>query len=575
MLREIQLPIAARELRVASRKRSTFWVRLIAVITASLICSGCMVLSSSGLPGAPSFGATLLSTLSWLAFIGTCLSGVFLTSDCLSEEKREGTLGLLFLTDLRGFDVTSGKLMATSLQGFYAVLAILPVLSVTVLLGGVTGGEIARTSLALLNSLFCSLCCGLLVSSLYREGQRAMVTTFLVVLLVNLAGPLLDPLLRLGHLQGPRPAFALALTSPAIAFLQASGPRGGFWLPLFTSHLFAWGLFGLASVILPRSWQGKSSSSQSATSARMYSWKYGGSAFRAARRARLLDLNPVVWLVLRERWQALLIWILTVLFSGAVGCLFYLGQAMQAWMVGTYLATLLVYGLYIWCAARSARFFVESRRTGLLELMLSSPLDARRIVQGQWQALLRVFAAPLLLILVVAAVLTGLTHMNTYGAMPGMRSGAGWILFLAGTAGALSITVFNLIAITWFGMWMGLSSRNANMAALKTIAFVQVIPALVLGFLSGLITVLVMLPSIIRTSGATTGSMNVLGSATIVLVPALLAVSKDLFFIIWARRRLYRGFREVAARAHRVVLPVPPRVAAGSSVPPVPTSITA
>ena len=41
------------------------------------------------------------------------LSGVWFTADCLSEEKREGTLGLLFLTDLKGYDVVFGKLVAT------------------------------------------------------------------------------------------------------------------------------------------------------------------------------------------------------------------------------------------------------------------------------------------------------------------------------------------------------------------------------------------------------------------------------------------------------------------------------
>jgi hypothetical protein len=571
MLRQMQLPIASRELRVASRKRSTFWVRLIAVLTASIICSGFMVLSFIGVPGAPTFGSPLLRTLSWLAFLGTSLSGVFLTSDCLSEEKREGTLGLLFLTDLRGFDVTSGKLLATSLQGFYSVLAVLPVLSVTVLLGGVTGGEIARTSLALLNSLFCSLCCGLLVSSIHRDGQRAMVITLLLVLLLNIAGPILDPLLNLGHQQSS-PVFVAALTSPAIAFLQASDFRGSFWLPLITSHLVGWGLFGLASVILPRSWQARGSLSRSSSSARLYSWKYGGPVFRAARRSRLLDINPVVWLVLRERWQAGMIWLLAVLFAGAVGCLLYVSQGIESWMVGSYMATLLIYGLYIWSAARSARFFIESRRTGLLELMLSSPLDARRIVQGQWQALLRVFAAPLLLILVPGAALTGLSHMNTYGSMPGIQSGPGWILFLAGAAAALMITLCNLIAITWFGMWMGLSSRNANMAALKTIAFVQVIPALVLGFVSGLITVLVMLPSLMTASNPGRGSMNILSGVIIVFVPALLTVGKDLFFIILARRKLCRSLREVASRLPRTVASVPGMNAPALAARSVPTS---
>ena len=44
------------------------------------------------------------------------LSGVWFTADCLSEEKREGTLGLLFLTDLKGYDVVLGKLVATSAE---------------------------------------------------------------------------------------------------------------------------------------------------------------------------------------------------------------------------------------------------------------------------------------------------------------------------------------------------------------------------------------------------------------------------------------------------------------------------
>ena len=63
-----------------------------------------------------------------------CLfSGRISTADCLSEEKREGTLGLLFLTDLKGYDVVLGKLAATSVSAFYGLLAALPVLAVPVL----------------------------------------------------------------------------------------------------------------------------------------------------------------------------------------------------------------------------------------------------------------------------------------------------------------------------------------------------------------------------------------------------------------------------------------------------------
>src|SRR5947209_10079973 len=84
------------------------------------------------------------------------LSGVRSTADCLSEEKREGTLGLLFLTDLKGYDIVLGKLMATSLSGIYGVLAIVPVLAVPLLMGGITLGEFERMALVAFDALFFS-----------------------------------------------------------------------------------------------------------------------------------------------------------------------------------------------------------------------------------------------------------------------------------------------------------------------------------------------------------------------------------------------------------------------------------
>src|SRR5688572_27570601 len=96
------LPIVERELRVAARRRSTYWTRA-GVAAAALILFGGMVglssLQRSGL--ATQLGPILFGIFSWLSFIAVCAAGVFLTSDSLSEEKREGTLGLLFLTDLR------------------------------------------------------------------------------------------------------------------------------------------------------------------------------------------------------------------------------------------------------------------------------------------------------------------------------------------------------------------------------------------------------------------------------------------------------------------------------------------
>ena len=122
------LPIVERELRVAARKRSTFRVRVIAALVALLIGSAFLVLSRVGPLGSSttSLGSGLFGALTWLSWCAALSAGPFFTSDCLSEEKREGTIGFLFLTDLRGYDVVLGKVLATSLRSFYALLAVFP-----------------------------------------------------------------------------------------------------------------------------------------------------------------------------------------------------------------------------------------------------------------------------------------------------------------------------------------------------------------------------------------------------------------------------------------------------------------
>ena len=75
-----------------------------------------------------SAGNFMFTFLSWYTLLTTLLAGIFLASDSLSEERREGTLGLLFLTDLKSYDIVLGKFMAVSLNAFYGLLAVFPVL---------------------------------------------------------------------------------------------------------------------------------------------------------------------------------------------------------------------------------------------------------------------------------------------------------------------------------------------------------------------------------------------------------------------------------------------------------------
>ena len=97
------LPIVERELRLAARRPNTrrirWWTAVVAMLGGGF---GFLILGVAGGP-APTGSGLLFTLLTSYAFLLCVVTGVLLNSDCLSREKREGTLGLLFLTDLHGY----------------------------------------------------------------------------------------------------------------------------------------------------------------------------------------------------------------------------------------------------------------------------------------------------------------------------------------------------------------------------------------------------------------------------------------------------------------------------------------
>jgi len=102
------------------------------------------------------------------------------------------------------------------------------------------------------------------------------------------------------------------------------------------------------------------------------------------------------------------------------------------------------------------------------------------------------------------------------------------------TSAATSLTVVaNLAALSWFGMWMGLNSRNVNLATLKTFLFVQIIPGFVVAFASALIAPLLLFPRL-RTAGPSGTSQMMAWYPLIVLgFSTLLSLAKDTGFLLW------------------------------------------
>ena len=251
------LPLVTLELRAAARRKSTHrirrWTALIAFIAG-------LFFMASGSFGSRDAGESMFATLAFFAAGFILLAAIFLTPDCISEEKREGTLGLLFLTDLKGYDVVLGKFIARSLNAFYGLLALLPIVAISLILGGLTGGEFWRMALVLLNLLFITLTIGIFVSTLVRESRAATGCTLAFMILLFVGLPALSWLARITNL--PKSLTYLGCFSPFYSYLLSKevlyrSHSASFWNSLLVSHLFGWFLLGFASWLLPRVWQQK------------------------------------------------------------------------------------------------------------------------------------------------------------------------------------------------------------------------------------------------------------------------------------------------------------------------------
>lgn len=454
-----------------ARRRSTYWTRIVFALIA--IAGAFIVMSFIGVfqARATGVGGSLFRYLAVVAFLFCALAGVFITSDCLSEEKREGTLGFLFLTDLRGYDVVLGKLMATSLNAFYGLLTIFPVLAITLTLGGVTHGEFWRMTLVFINTLFFSLATGIFISSISRHDQRAMAGTFCVILVMAGALPLAQFVLtKLGVL----PPYTLALPSPLTAwqlsFDAAYRMWGkGFWNCLLITHTMAWGVLALASFLLPRIWQ--ETPVIRWTRANPIVQNDRDVAQRAVRRARFLDINPVFWLTSRKHRLA---WILTmtcVLVVGG-GWIEYQTNRFIGFRGLSALGFVLPLLVRVSVGMHSCRFFADARRNGALELLLSTPLTVKEILRGQWLTIRRVYLAPV--VGVLGLQLLPMLTMLAEGPGPGGFSAvmmSGWFLL------GLATLVTDVIAAAWVGMLVGLTARKLALAPGLTLLYAIVIPS--------------------------------------------------------------------------------------------------
>lgn len=549
------LPVVSRELRVASRRSWTYWGRLVAAGIA-LAFTGWMLLFQRMVGGAVLTGLPLFYMVASVSLGFALFSGLVFSSDSVSREKRDGTLGLLFLTDLRGLDITLGKLAASSLGALYGLVAVLPLLALALLMGGVTAQDYLRMVAVLLVTLGTSLSLGMLASVLTSDVRRSVSLGSALLVVLCGGGPLASYSLGwvLERMKFPAEVVRaweqgwLSSATPFSAFYLTHGSTyaaepGRYGRSLMAVAAMGIVALGLASLWLPRSWQDRASADRRRGP---MGWldrvRFRTPEAQREYRTRLLDAAPVAWLSQRHWLRNWLVW----------G--FLAGSLLGAWIsnadwffgewwepgFGVVIALSFHAALKMWIANEAPRQFQEDRQSGALELLLSTSQSVPEILAGRWLALRRQFLWPL-----VAVLLLDVWFLVAMTWSLGARDWRDEAEFFWSCVVCMALLPLDAWALGWAGLWSGL--RSSGRAAV-----------------SGLVTRVLVLPWVVwfaavtvwSVLGVTLGSrfsgrtdenpyVMVLGSWTVI------GVANSLFWALRARHQLLSEFRQVASQPVR------------------------
>lgn len=468
------LPVIARELRAQSRQVFTFWLRGLGVL--ALLIGGIWLVDERAFE--PNVGGHLYSRLHLLTYFALWLLVPVGAADCISRERREGTLGLLFLTPLRPPHIVIAKGFAHGWRAVTLILAVVPVLMVPLLIGGVVWLQVALSAVVCFDAICWCLAAALAASSLAKHNNRAMAFTMLFACIGFVGFPWI-----VGVLTG--------LNSPAtwnngyrqstydffVGFWLVAMPAGdlGYVLrmvkpPQIVTAISIASAFSVSVLVfavmfaahrIRRSWREEPPSARVEKLEQVLLQPVVGKGFLHRWMRRKLERNPIGWLEQRQWSGRMVAWvwfaIIVTIYSMAVtrDNFFYNFESIQAAVIWLFVLSM---------AVTAVGSFRREREAGVLELLLVSPLGVRQIINGRLLGLWGQFL-PAMATLLAIWVYLGMPFASQGGYAP--------VSIDIRTVGAFLVSA---AVIPVAGLYFSLQCRSIIVALIMTVVTIYVVP---------------------------------------------------------------------------------------------------
>jgi len=422
-------PVVQRELRAIARRPWGHWLRVGGALGGVLV-----FYSLSSTVPFNALGMELFRDVRNLLLFLICAIVPALTADCIARERREGTLGLLFLTPLTASGVVMGKILAQVLRALTVWLSVVPVLAIPFLSGGVTRADvIGFLAIELCVGMLC-LAAGVVASSLTESRAIAFILAFLFT----------------------------------AAFLAGFNQFQNWWMFRFSAAPLVEDLvissialvlaIRIAGFCVERSWQDKIPSRRRQNWVRQYCTPLFSRSFESRMR-RTLEWNPIAWLQ-QYSWKARLSkWGLCLLFLVLECALIDLNQPDA--LAG--IVSALILALAAAYTFAGVNGFLKDKRSGALEPILISLISVKQIIFGRVWGLWKQFL-PVTVLLAASDILVHsmIPSRGYYGDYPGWGDYWFWLKHLE------VVVIFLTLPIV--ATCFALRARSLPMASALTLA---------------------------------------------------------------------------------------------------------